>query len=107
LSHSTDDGIVVGMPWVYILRCRDHSLYVGWTADLEARVERHRAGEGGAYTSKRLPVTLVYSEHLVTQNAAVARETQLKRWSAQKKKALIAGDEQRLRRLSKRRQRIT
>ena len=44
--------------WVYLLRCRDGSLYTGWTIDLERRVSRHRAGVASRYTASRLPVEL-------------------------------------------------
>jgi putative endonuclease len=44
--------------WVYLLRCRDGSLYTGWTIDLERRLARHRAGTASRYTASRLPVEL-------------------------------------------------
>ena len=50
--------------YVYILRCRDESLYTGWTNDLEKRLEAHNSGKGAKYTRGRCPVTLVYSETL-------------------------------------------
>ena len=51
------------MTWfVYILKCRDGSLYTGMTNDLPHRLSVHRSGRGGAYTRSRLPVRLVYSE---------------------------------------------
>ena len=52
------------MAWVYILRCRDDSPYVGTPADLEGRVRQHQEGISSAHTSKRRPVTLVYTELL-------------------------------------------
>ena len=47
--------------YVYILRCRDESLYTGWTNDLEKRLEAHNSGKGAKYTRGLGPVTLVYS----------------------------------------------
>ncbi|MCX6935204.1 MAG: GIY-YIG nuclease family protein [Verrucomicrobia bacterium] len=44
--------------WVYVLRCRDGSLYTGWTNHLERRLQAHRNGTGGKYTRSRLPVRL-------------------------------------------------
>jgi predicted GIY-YIG superfamily endonuclease len=70
------------MPWIYILRCGDGSLYVGHTSDIEGRERAHNEGRGGSYTAARRPVTLVYSESLPSLEAARAREAQLKRWSA-------------------------
>ncbi len=50
------------MPWMYILECADGSYYIGSTKDLERRIAEHRAGLGAKYTSRRLPVKLVYGE---------------------------------------------
>jgi predicted GIY-YIG superfamily endonuclease len=91
------------MPWVYILRSSDNTLYVGYSNDVPSRVHVHRQGLGANYTSLRLPVDLVYTEECASTDAAVRRERQLKRWSAQKKAALIRGDLQAVRKLAKRR----
>ena len=80
------------MYWVYILRCRDHSYYVGQTQDLIQRLALHSAANGPAYTASRLPVRLVYQETCTTLDEAVRREKQLKRWSRAKKQALISGE---------------
>ena len=88
---------------VYILLCSDGSFYVGQTANLRARLEAHSSGRGAAYTYKRLPVELVYSEAHPTRLAAIRRERQLKRWTHRKKEALIRGDLATLKALSKRR----
>jgi len=91
------------MPWVYMLRCSDESLYVGATTDLTARIRQHEDGEGPCYPAKRRPVTLAYAEELPNLADAISRERQLKRWSAQKKLALISGDLGVLRSLARRR----
>lgn len=88
---------------MYILRCGDNSLYVGHTQDLQARLWQHQIGEGARHTSERLPIDLVYSERHPSLRDAIERERQLKRWSAQKKAALITKDSAALRRLSRRR----
>ena len=80
------------MYYVYILRCSDDSFYVGSTRDLSNRVNAHNVGRASAYTLKRRPVCLMYSESYHTQSEAIRRERQLKRWSAEKKKSLISGD---------------
>lgn len=80
------------MAFVYMVRCIDGSLYVGWTEDVEARVSMHNEGRGGPYTMRRRPVTLVLVEPHDTAESARARERQLKRWSSGKKEALIAAD---------------
>ncbi len=76
------------MPYVYILRCADNTLYTGWTTDLTRRVAVHNAGRGAKYTRSRLPVTLVYSEEHPTQTEAMRRERALKRLSRAEKLAL-------------------
>ena len=77
---------------VYILRCRDDSVYIGSTTDLESRVLKHNDGSASRFTATRRPVTLVYSEPHATCDGALKRERQLKRWTRKKKEALIAGD---------------
>jgi len=76
---------------VYMLRCRDGSLYTGITNDLQRRVTAHQAGGGGAYTRSRLPVRLVYRERRRTRGAALRREAQLKRLTRSAKLALVRG----------------
>ena len=88
----------------YILQCADNSFYIGSCENLNARVETHMRGEGPTWTAKRLPVRLVYSEVHPTRAAAAARERQIKRWSRAKKTALIEGDRDGLRILSKSRE---
>ncbi|MGH7179403.1 MAG: GIY-YIG nuclease family protein [Tepidisphaeraceae bacterium] len=77
--------------FVYILRCRDGSLYVGYTSDLRSRVDWHNEGFGARWTAARRPVTLVHSESFASESDAVRRERQLNRWSRAKKEALIGG----------------
>lgn len=91
------------MPFVYLVRCADQTFYVGQTADLQSRIALHNAGLGSRYTADRRPVVLVHSEELPTHAAARARERQLKRWTVEKKAALVAGDFRTLKRVSKRR----
>ncbi len=93
------------MRYVYILRCRDESLYIGETDELTSRVDRHNEGRGCRYTACRLPVTLVHAEQFETRLEAVDRERQLKRWTRAKKEALIVGDVRKLKRLSQSRSR--
>lgn len=91
------------MAWVYILRCRDGTLYVGSTAkDPAARTWEHNNDEDLAarYTIKRRPVALVYTEEIARLDDAYRRERQLHGWSHGKKLALIEGRLDRLSELS-------
>lgn len=66
--------------WVlYILECKDGSLYTGITADLEHRLAMHRAGKGAKYTRGRGPLTLRYVEKCEDHSQALRRELQIKR----------------------------
>ncbi len=78
--------------WVYILRCGDGSYYTGHTDKLETRIAEHEAGEGDAYTSARLPVTLVFSQEFSSRDEALACERQIKGWGRKKKEAMMRGD---------------
>jgi putative endonuclease len=78
------------MRWVvYILRCRDGSLYTGITNDLTKRLAAHRAGTGARYTRARLPVRLVYREVRATRGSALRREAAIKRLPRAVKLALV------------------
>ncbi len=88
--------------FVYILRCADGTYYVGSTSDVPARVEVHNAGRGPRFTACRRPVTLVYSAPFDSMDQARQREMQIKNWSRAKKQALVSGDMESLRRLSRR-----
>ena len=90
------------MPVVYILRCSDGTFYVGHTDRLPGRLQAHNAGTGSTDTTARRPVFLVYREAHTSLESAVARERQLKRWTAAKKEALVAGNLASLKRLSTR-----
>jgi putative endonuclease len=75
--------------YVYIMSNRTHVLYIGVTNDLYRRVEEHREGTFGGFTSKYKLRRLVYFEHTDDIGAAIAREKQLKNWRREKKIALI------------------
>jgi putative endonuclease len=80
------------MPHVYMLRCSDGSYYVGSTRDLETRLAQHHSGGGSDYTSRRMPVELVFTEEFDDIGSAYRREKQIQGWSRRKREALIAGD---------------
>jgi len=74
---------------VYVLRCGDGSLYTGIAKDVTARLSKHCAGRGAAYTRTHLPVELIYQETKFTRSGALIREAQLKRLPRVKKQQLI------------------
>jgi putative endonuclease len=76
------------MWYVYIVRCRDRTLYTGVARDLHARIETHNKGVGAKYTRSRLPVRLVYQERAADRGAALRREHAIKRLTRSEKLAL-------------------
>ena len=77
---------------VYVVRCRDGTLYTGVTNDLERRLAAHNAGRGARYTRARAPVAVVYREPAPDRGAAQRREHQIRRLGAVAKRLLAAGD---------------
>lgn len=75
--------------FVYMLRCKDGSLYTGWTNDLEHRLAMHNSGRGAKYTRGRAPLELVYSEELPDKEAALRRECAIKKLRREQKLALL------------------
>lgn len=75
--------------FVYMLRCKDGSLYTGWTNDLEHRLAMHNSGRGAKYTRGRGPLELVYSEELPDKEAALRRECAIKKLRREQKLALL------------------
>lgn len=77
------------MNYTYIVRCRDGSLYTGWTNNLEKRIEAHNSGKGARYTKSRRPVKLVYYEEFETKEEAMSREYAIKHMKKNKKEMLL------------------
>lgn len=74
---------------VYILRCKDNSLYTGYTNDLEQRLEMHRSGKGAKYTRGRGPFQVMFVEKHPTKEAAMSREYEIKQLTRRGKMLLI------------------
>ncbi len=91
------------MAWVYLLRCRDGSYYVGSTTNLERRLAQHQDGQGASYTRRRRPVVLVWACETACVRDAFQFEKQVQNWSRAKREALIRGDAEALRALASRR----
>ncbi len=77
------------MPFVYILRCADGSLYTGIAKDVERRLGQHRAGRASRYTRARLPVRLVWSREVRSWSLALREEIRIKRMRKAEKEALL------------------
>lgn len=85
-------GGLGGNRWfVYVVRCRDGSLYTGISTDVAARVARHNAGLGARYTRARRPVELIYTERKRSRSTALQREAAIKALPRRHKDELVAG----------------
>lgn len=77
--------------WACMVHCRGGVFYIGHTDDLEYRIAQHQSGAIPGFTSRLLPVTLVWCEEFATRDDAFAAERRIKGWSRAKKMALIRG----------------
>lgn len=80
----------MNMNYIYIVKCKDNTLYTGWTNNLEKRIEAHNCKKGAKYTKSRLPVTLEYYETYESKEEAMSREYRIKRLTRKQKEELIS-----------------
>lgn len=76
--------------FLYLLLCADGSLYTGITTDVTRRLKEHREGKGGHYTRARGAVKIVYTEEHENRGSALSREAEIKKWTRDKKLALLS-----------------
>ena len=88
------------MWYVYILLCDQKTYYIGLTSDVNKRLKSHKAKQNIA-TKEFSEIEVVYAEKYITRKEAERREIQIKKWSRAKKKALIEGNLELLKKLSK------
>ena len=80
--------------WIlYIVRCRDGSLYTGITTDLARRLQEHEAGRGrgASYLRGRSPLVVQFTHRFADRRTASRAEYAVKRLSKQAKERLAAG----------------
>jgi putative endonuclease len=75
--------------FVYLLRCRDGSLYCGWTTDPERRLRQHERGVASRYTRRRRPVEMVWTAAVADRSAALREEYRIKQLTRAEKWALV------------------
>lgn len=75
--------------WVYILKCRDNTLYTGIARDPHKRLQEHNSGKGAKYTKNRRPCKLLYTEEQSNRSTAQSREYQIKQLTRAEKLDLI------------------
>ena len=78
------------MSWfLYIIQCRDGSLYTGITTDIFRRIKEHNTKKGAFYTKNKVPVELVYQEAMANQSEARKREAAIKQLTRKQKLELV------------------
>jgi putative endonuclease len=77
------------MYYVYIIKCKDDTLYTGITTDVQRRFKEHSLGKGGAYTRSKKVKKVLYTEQFSTRSEALKRESEIKGWRREKKLNLI------------------
>lgn len=73
---------------VYLLLCKDHTIYTGITNDLEKRLAAHKLGVASKYTRSRGVIKFLYSEAKRTRSSALKREAAIKKLSRAEKRTL-------------------
>lgn len=76
--------------FIYILRCKDNSLYTGYTTDVKRRLKVHNSGKGAKYTRGRRPVKLVYYKEVSSMSEGLKLESAIKKLSKEKKEDLVS-----------------
>ncbi|HHW92209.1 MAG TPA: GIY-YIG nuclease family protein [Firmicutes bacterium] len=79
--------------FVYLLRCRDNTLYTGYTTDLDRRLKQHQEGKAAKYTRGRRPLFLVGYLEFSSRGEALAAEAKVKTMSPNRKLLVITGEE--------------
>ena len=77
------------MYFVYLLKCKDGSIYTGITTDVERRFKEHLDGKGGHYTKSTGVIEIIHTEQYKDKSAALKREAEIKSLSREKKLNLI------------------
>lgn len=77
------------MYYVYVLECKDGSLYTGITTDVARRFEEHKRGKASAYTRSHGAKRILYVEKKRNRSSALKREAAIKSWPREKKLSLI------------------
>lgn len=82
------------MNYTYILKCKDGTLYTGWTNNIDKRLKDHNDGKGAKYTKVRRPVELIYYEEFELKEEAMKREYAIKQLTRKQKEELVAKQKQ-------------
>jgi putative endonuclease len=76
--------------FVYILQCKDDTLYTGITTEVKRRLAEHKAGKGSHYTRAHGAAKIIHSEKQANRSEALKREAEIKKWPREKKLKLVS-----------------
>ena len=80
---------------MYVVKCRDNSLYTGITTDITRRLYEHNHTKKGAkYTTSRRPIKLVFEMEMPSRSIALKAEYRFKSLSRKQKLKVITGEEE-------------
>ena len=77
------------MYFVYLIKCKDGTLYTGITTDVQRRFKEHSLGKGGAYTRSRKILKVIYTERYKNRGGALKRESEIKKLTHKQKLNLV------------------
>ena len=77
------------MYFVYLIKCKDNTLYTGITTNVERRFKEHSLGMGGAYTRARKVIRIIYTEKHKDRSSALKRESVIKKLTHKQKLNLV------------------
>ncbi|MDP4001585.1 MAG: GIY-YIG nuclease family protein [bacterium] len=77
------------MYYLYLIKCKDGSIYTGISSDVEKRFTRHSNKQGSKYTIQHQPEEIIYIEAHINKTEAARREKQIKGWRREKKLGLV------------------
>lgn len=80
---------MTGKHYVYMLRCKDGSLYTGYTNNVKTRLKKHEEGKGAKYTRGRGPFIIEAVKPFSTKSEALQEEYRVKRMPRPKKELWI------------------
>ncbi|WP_163539385.1 GIY-YIG nuclease family protein [Gracilibacillus sp. YIM 98692] len=75
--------------YVYMLECKDHTLYTGYTTNINHRLALHRKGKGAKYMRGRAPFKLVYQTACSSKSEALSLEAKIKKLTKEQKLSFI------------------
>lgn len=78
-------------PWtLYLIECRDGSIYTGIAIDVGARYAAHAAGKGARYTRAHPPARLLATVEYPDRSSALKAEYRIKQLSAAAKRVFVS-----------------